>query len=113
MHELGLTNAMLRTVEDIAREQNFNTVSSITVEIGELSGVIPSLLMGCWDVVIEGTHWKDTQLKIVNVPGKLLCEDCKMEFPLNRDSFHCPNCGSEKLTPIAGLEMTIRDIEGS
>ena len=43
MHELGLLDAMLKTVDGImAKETDVSTVSRITVEVGELSGAVPN-----------------------------------------------------------------------
>ena len=55
MHEMGIADAMLRTVTRIARDEGVARVTRITVEIGELSGVVPRFLSDCWEAVAAGT----------------------------------------------------------
>ena len=41
MHELGIVFHMIKTVERIAEENVLTSVSSVTLELGEVSGVVP------------------------------------------------------------------------
>ena len=47
MHELGIVFNIIDTVEDIAKEQNLTEVSSVTLQVGEVSTVIPHYLEDC------------------------------------------------------------------
>ena len=40
MHELGIVFHIIRSVEDVARENNLRRVSSVTLELGEVSGCL-------------------------------------------------------------------------
>ena len=55
MHELGLCDALLKKVRQIAEESELEGINSITLEIGTLSGVIPRFMADCWEAVIDGT----------------------------------------------------------
>ena len=48
MHELGIVFHIIDTIEEIAKEQNLKKVASVTLEVGEVSTVIPSYLEDCW-----------------------------------------------------------------
>ena len=48
MHELGIVFYAIDMVEDLGRENHLSSVSSVTMSIGEVSGVIPSYLADCW-----------------------------------------------------------------
>ena len=110
MHELGLTDALLRMVRDIAKQEELEHVESITLEIGELSGVVPSYMSDCWQAVIDGTEYADTELIIETVPGIASCMDCDEEFRIDLNSMRCPFCGSRSLTPVSGRDMTVKEI---
>ena len=43
MHELGIIVHVMRTVEEVAAENNLTEIRSVTCEIGEVSGVVPEL----------------------------------------------------------------------
>ena len=111
MHEMGLMDAVLRMVGRIQQEQHLGPVRRITLEIGELSGVVPRFLEECYEAVAAGTPFEKTALSIEMAPGLARCEDCRREFRPVQGVLRCPGCGGEKLTPIAGKDMTIKEIE--
>lgn len=47
MHELGVVLHIIETVEDVAKKNNANRIDSVTLEIGEVSTVIPELFKDC------------------------------------------------------------------
>ena len=111
MHEMGLMDAVLRMVGRIQQEQQLGPVRKITLEVGELSGVVPRFLEECYEAVAAGTPFEKTELAIEMVPGLARCEDCFNEFRPITAVLRCPACNGEKLTPIAGKDMTIKEIE--
>lgn len=112
MHELGICDAILKTVDGIAKEEQLSVVSKVTLELGMLSGVVPRFLADCWQAVIDGTPYADTELVIETVNGLARCEDCGFEFSADLEKLWCPSCASRRLTPLTGTDLTIREIEG-
>ena len=57
MHELGLCDAMLKTIRHVLAEEKVETgeVRRIVLEIGELSGVVPRFMEESWKAVIDRT----------------------------------------------------------
>lgn len=45
MHELGVVFYVIDAVEDVAKHNNVSHIHSVTVEIGEVSTVIPEYLL--------------------------------------------------------------------
>ena len=111
MHELGLCDALLRMVKDISVKEELTQVEKITLEIGELSGVVPAYMSDCWTAVVDGTPFQNTALVIESVPGVARCLDCEEEFRIDMKSLRCPFCQSDKLMPISGQDMTLKEIE--
>ncbi|MEA4966462.1 MAG: hydrogenase maturation nickel metallochaperone HypA [Oscillospiraceae bacterium] len=111
MHELGLTDAMVKMLNGILDEEHLEGANSVTVEVGELSGVVPRFLSDCWEAVIPGTRFEHTELKIETVPGMALCLDCDAVFRAAEFDLRCPKCGGEKLRPVSGQDMTIKEVE--
>ena len=111
MHELGLCDAILRMVRKIMAEEDVQQVSKITLEVGELSGVLPHYMMDCWAAVIDGTEFAETELTIESIPGVARCLDCNGEFRVDTNKLRCPICNSEMLKPLSGNDMTIKEIE--
>ena len=111
MHELGLCDAVLKTVDGIVKEEKLEGVSRVVLEIGMLSGVVPSFMTDCWQAVIDGTDYAQTELEIETVRGIARCEDCGKEFPVDLEKLKCPDCGGARLTPLTGRDLTIKEIE--
>ncbi len=111
MHELGICDALLKTVDGIVREQELAGVKKVVLEIGMLSGVLPSFMADCWQAVTDATPYADTVLEIETVRGIARCVDCGAEFPADLTKLVCPSCGGRKLTPLTGRDLTIKEIE--
>lgn len=111
MHELGICDALLKMVENIAKEEQLDTVKRITVEVGTLSGVVPAFLSDCWTAVSEGTAFAETEFVVESVQGEAKCLDCGAVFTADLENLMCPSCGSKKLTPISGRDLTLKEIE--
>ena len=112
MHELGVVFHTLDTVKRIAEENNVKRVASITVEIGEVSTVIPDLFEDCWNwAVKKETVLKDAGVKIERIPALTYCEDCKKEYGTLEYGKECPYCGSGRTYLLQGNEIIIKEIE--
>ncbi len=111
MHELALCDAMLKMVRQVVEDEELEGVNSITVEVGSLSGVVPKFIEDCWEAVIDGTEFADTAIKVETLNGIAKCLDCGAEFEADLNDLRCPDCGGQKLTPLTGREMTIKEIE--
>lgn len=112
MHELGIADAICRTVTRLAAENGVTRLKSVTVEVGDLSGIVPKFLEDCWTAVTADTPLKDTALRLHPVPATARCEGCGHVFVADTASLRCPRCQSDKLTPLSGRDLTIAELEG-
>lgn len=111
MHELGIADAILKMVDQVVKEENLTVVKNVTIEIGDLSGVVPHFISDCWEAVVDRTPYEETALIVKTVPGILLCEDCNEKFKADLENLVCPVCGSRKLKPLTGRDLTVLEIE--
>lgn len=111
MHELGICDALLKTVDGIVKDEKLEGVNRVVLEIGMLSGVLPAYMADCWKAVTDGTAYEDTVLEIETVRGVIRCEDCGREFSADLDRLLCPGCGGNRLTPLTGRDLTVKEIE--
>ena len=56
MHELGIVFHVIKSVEEIAQENELTKVSAVTLSIGEVSGIVPSYLTDCWRWAADRTE---------------------------------------------------------
>ncbi|MGN1163599.1 MAG: hydrogenase maturation nickel metallochaperone HypA [Candidatus Ornithospirochaeta sp.] len=112
MHELGVVFHCLDSVRRIAEENNVRKVSSVTVEIGEVSTVLPHLFEDCWKwAVKKETVLKDAEIKIERIPAVTFCQACGGEYPTVEYGKVCPLCGSDMTFLKEGNEIIIKEIE--
>ena len=111
MHELGICDAMLKMVRGVMKDEGLEGINKITVEVGNLSGVVPRFMEECWVAVVDGTELEGTVLVAEEVIGRAKCLECEAEFDADLNNLKCPECGSDMLTPLSGRDLTIKEIE--
>lgn len=112
MHELGTINYVIKIVEDICVKNTVEKVNSVTLQIGTVSGMIPSYLVDYWEwAKKKTTYLKEAKLNIEDIEAITYCEDCKTEYDTIKYAKVCPNCGSEHTYLIQGNEYMIKEIE--
>lgn len=112
MHELGVVFHVIDDVKKIAEENDVKHINSVTVEIGEVSTVIPYYFEDCWKwAVKKETVLKDADIKINIIPAVTFCEDCKKEYETVKYAKVCPYCGSEHTFLVQGNEIIIKEVE--
>ena len=112
MHELGTIYYVIDTVEKLMVENQLTKVASITLEIGEVSGIIPDDLMDFWQYARSKTeHFKETELKIEELKAVTYCQDCRQTYPTMTYGKECPYCHSPNTFLVTGNEYNIKEIE--
>ncbi len=111
MHELGITQSIVDIAAHTAREQGASRVRSVTVEIGDLAGVVADSVAFCFEACRQGTLLENAELIIETIPGKARCTSCGAENPVDQYSFACPGCGAFTLERLQGEELQIREME--
>ncbi len=112
MHELGVVFHCIKEVNKIAAENGVSRVNSVTVEIGEVSTVLPDLFEDCWNwAVKKETVLKDAKVIIETIPAVTHCENCLKNYPTVQYGKTCPYCGSGETYLLTGNELSIKQIE--
>ena len=112
MHELGLVNYVVRQVTQIAEENQVQKIHSVTLEFGEVSGIVPSYLYSYWDWYTKKFPLFDgAKLVCETIPAVTWCDNCKQTYPTVQYGKTCPHCGSGNTWLQQGNEMNIKQIE--
>jgi hydrogenase nickel incorporation protein HypA/HybF len=112
MHEMSLTEGVVRIVEEQAARHGASRVKTVWLEIGELSSVEPDSMLFCFDAVARGNPLTEgAVLQILRVPGTAWCMDCSESVSIAQRFDPCPQCGGHHLTVTTGDEMRIKELE--
>ena len=114
MHELSIVFYIRDQVKDIAKENNVKRVNSITLEIGEVSMVIPEQLEDCWKwICTKEEVLTDCKLKYDIIKAISYCKDCDKQFPTVENGKTCPYCGGTHTYLLANeyKDVKIKEIE--
>lgn len=112
MHELGIVFHIIDTLEEVGRENHLASIQSVTVELGEVSTVIPEYLTDCWNWAVKKKELlKEAVMHVEVLPAVTLCRDCGKEYGTVEHGQICPWCGSEKTHLVRGSEIYIKQIE--
>ena len=111
MHELGITQSIVDIATRTAREQQAEKILSVTVDIGDLSGVVADAVEFCYEACVQGTLLENSRLIINRIAGTGRCDDCGADTRLDNMTFACPACGSYALQRTGGEELNIKEVE--
>ncbi|NCO19934.1 MAG: hydrogenase maturation nickel metallochaperone HypA [Gammaproteobacteria bacterium] len=111
MHELAVCESLLSQVRTLAAERGAESVGTITVRIGPLSGVEPELLIQAFSIARAGRHTGQARLEIESVAIELRCRDCGAESGAIPNRMLCSNCSSWRVDLIHGDEMLLASVE--
>lgn len=112
MHEAGIADSILGIANDVARENSLTHISTITVQIGQFTGIEPDALDFAFQVMSKESLAEGAELVIEKTPLVLRCKKCEGEYCGSPDDLRCPNCGAEDFTILQGREMVVKSITG-
>jgi hydrogenase nickel incorporation protein HypA/HybF len=110
MHELGICQALISQVEDIA-VQRAAWARQVHVSIGPLSGIEPQLLESAYPLACAGTRAEGSQLAIEHTDVHVRCRSCGAETVAAPNRLVCGTCGDWHTDLLAGDELLLLRIE--
>ncbi len=112
MHEMGIIIHLAKTLDKVAEENHVTRIGSVTLSIGEVSGIVTDYFSECWDY-FKKKHplMEDSVLKIETIPAVTHCDACGQNYSTLPHGKTCPHCGSGETWLIQGNECIIKQIE--
>lgn len=111
MHEMSIAENILEIINQTLKDRTHARLLSATVEVGELTAVIPESLQFCFESLIESTAYKGAKLKIKDIPLQGICKHCEESFKINDYHFVCPACRSWEIQVTGGQELNVTELE--
>ena len=107
MHELGVVFHIIDDLKAVASDNDVSSISKVTIELGEVSGVVEEYLTDCWKWACKKEELvKDCEMEVEIIPGITYCEDCGETYETVKYAKVCPNCGRHILFRAMSLILS-------
>ena len=111
MHELGIVMNVLEQVDAVAAENKAEKVLNITMEVGEVSSVVPDLFLDAFNWAKKKTAFlQEAELEMIIIEGRTYCKTCGESYQTTAYGKKCPHCGSYETYLLTGDQVIIKDI---
>jgi hydrogenase nickel incorporation protein HypA/HybF len=111
MHELAVTQSILKIALENARKVEAKKITGINLLIGQMASIVDDSIQFYWDILSEGTIALGAKLKITRIPTEMRCFYCGHVFSPGSSTFDCPACNSIRVQIIQGEEMRVESID--
>jgi len=114
MHELPITESILKIVLKHAEMNGVQKVMVIHLQIGKLSDLEDDWIQHYFDYLSKGTVAEGAKLKIERTPVMVKCHACSTSYEAETarmGDLVCPRCGEKDGTLLSGREYTIKEME--
>ncbi len=111
MHEMGIILHLAKTLDETAQREGLERIDAVTLQIGEVSGIMTDLFVDCWSYfrkrhpALEGC-----ELILETIPAVTWCDSCKRTYETVKHGRQCPYCGSGETWLVKGSECVIKQI---
>lgn len=110
MHELSIAQSIVELAEDVAIKEQAESIKSIEIEIGTLSGVVQDALEFALDVTVKNTMLNNAKIKYLKIEGKADCIVCNFQFNMNDLLALCPKCKQANFKIVDGKQLRIKSL---
>jgi hydrogenase nickel incorporation protein HypA/HybF len=114
MHELPVTESILKVILKHAEKNHANKVVRIHLRIGEMSDIADEWLQRYFEYISKGTLAEGASIKVERSPVIFRCDTCGETFQVKIREVKqvvCPKCGGDKAEFVSGREYYIKEIE--
>ena len=110
MHELSVTENILKTSLEYATKENAKVVKDIFLKIGALSSIVDDSVNFYWNFISKDTICENAILHFERIPARFTCLACDHTYTIEDELTICPNCGSIQVKLISGDEFQLTSI---
>jgi hydrogenase nickel incorporation protein HypA/HybF len=111
MHELGIVVKVLEQVDEAAGRYGAEKVLKVTMEVGEVSTIVPDLFTDAFNWARKKTDYaKEAELEMIVIEGRTYCRGCGGTYKTTEYGKTCPHCGGTDTYLLTGDQVVIKDI---
>lgn len=112
MHEMGIVIHLAKTLDDTAKEEHISRIGSVTLQVGEVSGIMTDYFVDCWNYFkVKYPVLSESELRLETIPAVTICGNCDRTYETVKYGKECPYCHSFETWLVSGNECIIKEIE--
>ena len=112
MHEMGIVLHLAKSLDEIAEQNHLKKIGSVTLQVGEVSGIITTLFQDAWNYFkVRHPVLAESELKLETIHAVTWCDSCKKTYETVKYGRECPYCHSGETWLLTGNECVIKEIE--
>ena len=109
MHEYSIVQALIDRVQEQVDAHGASAVHSLTVKIGEVSGVEIDLFQSAYELFRERSICDGAELEVIPVAAHWICPVCQRTMGRG-EILRCPNC-AQPAQLVEGDEIVLERVE--
>ncbi len=110
MHELSIAQSIVELAEEVAEKEKADSVQSIDIEVGALSGVVLDALNFAMEITVKNTRLRNAKINYLKINGKAECKECFCQFETNDLLAFCPKCKQANYRIVDGKQLRIKSL---
>jgi hydrogenase nickel incorporation protein HypA/HybF len=111
MHELSVTESLLKIALKHAEKANAKRVTDLNIVIGDLASMVDDSIQFYWEIIAKGTIAEQAKLNFRRVPAELQCMTCFEKYHPTDRELACPKCNGINVKIITGEEFALESID--
>ena len=111
MHEMPVTQSLLKIALQYAEKANAKRITDLHIVMGELASMVDDSIQFYWEIIAKDTIAQHATLHFRRVPAELQCMACFEKYHPNGRELVCPQCGGVGAKIIAGEEFSLEAID--
>ena len=112
MHELSIAMSIVEIAQQEAERHGPAEITAVHLKLGALSGVMEDALRSSYEMAVNDTPLKNSELLVEHVPVNVYCPRCCAEQSLpSIQNFACPRCGEKSTQLLSGKEIDVFAVE--
>ena len=112
MHEMSYVVRIVNQAIQTAEEKQACQVLSVSVVIGEMTGIEEDYLQRYYKTACQGTILENSLLRSRYIPVRAKCDDCGNSYHPDREhDYLCPVCRSARSHITEGRGVILQQVE--
>lgn len=110
MHEMSIAESIIELADEIAIKKNADSIKSIDIEIGALSGVVPEALEFAMEMIVKNSKLENARINYIKIKSEIVCLNCEKHFETNDWFVLCPECNQTNVKILNGKQLRIKSL---